>query len=218
MALQVFTHLDDVPLHYDRFAAESGFGYGTRGKPFKPRATPAMITRLQSCFADIFAQQPLGRAEVITSAGAYVQKEGFHGSGDAFDLDGIHWKSEKFIALEFPKKPHLYLAIESVVRKYFGTVLAYHYNTAHQDHLHLDSGTAVGFQKMSKSRVEYLQATLLYIHGYHIGIDGVWGPSTEKITRVALDGLNIDGSVSSLDTWLAYLKVTAAKAFNTVGS
>lgn len=213
MALQTFTTLAGAPVHYDRFPAETGFGYGTRGKPFQPRATAAMIATLESCFRDVFAQSPFGSGEVITSAGAHVVKPGFHGSGQAFDLDGIFWSAKQLIAIEYPSKPHLYLAIESILRQHFGTVLAYNYNPDHRDHFHMDLGTAIGFQKMSKSRVEYLQASLFYVHGHPVRIDGVWGPSTEGFTKLALSELGLSGSLSTKAVWIGYLQQTASRAF-----
>lgn len=218
MSLQTFTSLANVPVHYDRYKPESGLGYGTRGKPFKPQATQSTIGKLQSCFADIFAQSPFGPGEVITSAGAYVAKPGYHGAGQAFDLDGIFWAKHDLVALDYPKKPHLYLAIESIVRQYFGTVLGYNYNEAHKDHVHMDVGSGIGFQKMSKSRVEYLQSSLFYVHGYHVGIDGVWGPATERVVKDALKDLAIGGSIFSKDIWLSYLKATTLRAFHLANS
>lgn len=213
MALQTFTQLAGVPLHYDRYDSGSGFGYGTRGKPFRPRATRAMIDALDRCFVELFEQSPFGPGAVITSAGAFVEKPGYHGSGQAFDLDGIFWGGEQLIAIEYPNKPHLYLAVESVIRQHFGTVLAYNYNAAHKDHFHMDVGSAVGFQKMSKSRVEFLQSSLFFVHGYQLGIDGVWGPATDRVARVALSEIGISGSIHAKPTWLAYLRATAERAF-----
>ncbi len=211
MNLQVFGHLGGVPVHYDRYDESSGLGYGSRGKPFKPRATNQMIALLDACFTEIFAQthRKLGLPQVITSAGAYVSKPGFHGKGEAFDLDGIFWKNTSLIAVQYPQKPHLYLAVESVLRQYFGTVLSYSYNTAHRDHFHIDLGSKVKFEKMSKSRVEYLQNSLFYIHGFQLGRDGVWGPETELVVKEAFNLLNIEGSLFSTEVWLSYLKITA---------
>lgn len=214
MALQSFTHLANTPIHYDRYDPGSGFGYGTRGKPFKPRATPEMINTLEACFNDIFTQSPFGTAEIITSAGAFVEKPGYHGLGQAFDLDGIFWNTEQFVALNYLKQPHLYLAIESIARQHFGTVLNYNYNAAHQDHLHLDIGSSVGFQKMSKSRVEYLQSSLFFVHGYQLGIDGVWGPETEKVAKAALTELGIGSTLAKRESWIAFLQATASNGFN----
>lgn len=213
MSIQTFTELAGVPVHYDRYDASSGYGYGTRGKPFRPRATQKMIATLQACFRDLFEQAPLGPAEVVTSAGALVEKPGYHGSGQAFDLDGIFWKNTHLVALEYPAKPHLYLAVESVLRQHFGTVLAYNYNADHKDHFHLDPGTAVGFQRLSKSRVEYLQASLFYVHGYPLGIDGVWGPSVEHVARQAMADLKISGALNTQAAWIQYLKITTRRAF-----
>lgn len=213
MAIVTFTHLAGVPLHYDRYDASSGFGYGTRGKPFKPRAERAFVDRLEACFIDVFAQSPFGAGEVITSAGAYVNKPGHHGTGQAFDLDGIFWGQHHLVALQYPQKPHLYLAIEAIVRQHFGTVLNFNYNAAHQDHLHIDAGTPVGFQKLSKSRVEFLQAALFYVHGYQVGVDGVWGPDTAGVVPTALSELGIGGAITTRATWLAFLAATAQRGF-----
>lgn len=216
MTLITFTTIAGVPVHYDRYDRSSGFGYGTRGKPFRPRATRKMIASLDDCFNEMFKIPALGKAEVITSAGAFVDKPGYHGKGQAFDLDGIFWAQEELVAIQYLQKPHLYLAVESIIRKHFGTVLAYNYNAAHQDHFHLDTGTAVGFQKMSKSRVEYLQASLLYVHGYQIGVDGVWGPSTDATVKAALQDLGINGNLGMTNTWAEYLTLTASRAADLV--
>lgn len=213
MGLQTFKQLARVPVHYDRYPTESGAGYGTRGKPFSPRATERMVEALGKCFADIFKQAPFGAGEVITSAGAYVDKPGHHGRGEAFDLDGIFWKDIHLVAIEYPAKPHLYLAVESILRQHFGTVLAYNYNLDHRDHFHMDLGTPVGFQKMSKSRVEYLQASLLYVHGFQVDVDGVWGPSTEQVVKAALADLGLKGVLTNKQVWVDYLKATTPRAF-----
>lgn len=214
MALQNFTSLSGVPVHYDRYSVESGFGYGTRGKPFKPRATAKMVKTLERCFTEIFQESPFGPAETITSAGAYVSKPGQHGKGQAFDLDGIFWGERELIAIEYPKKPHLYLAVESIIRRHFGTVLNYNYNLAHRDHFHLDLGSSVKFERMSKSRVEYLQASMFYVHGFQVGIDGVWGPETLEVSTAVLKTLGFSGGLSNTGTWLLYLKETAKMGFD----
>lgn len=214
MALKVFSSLAGVPLHYDRYPAESGLGYGTRGKPFKPRATYEMVQTLEECFSALFQTSPFGKAEVVTSAGAYVSKPGQHGKGLAFDLDGIFWEDKELVAIEYPRKPHLYLAVESVIRQYFGTVLGYNYDSAHKDHFHFDMGSAVRFEKMSKSRVEYLQAAMLYIHGFQVGIDGVWGPETMEVSSSVLNSLGIKGGLSEKKNWLDFLEKSAVLGFS----
>jgi len=213
MTLTAFNELAGAGLHYDRYDPESGHGYGTRGKPFSPRATVDMADRLDECFRALFFQAPHGNADVVTSAGAYVNKPGQHGKGRAFDLDGIFWAETQLIAIEYPAKPHLYLAVESVLRQYFGTVLNFNYNRAHEDHFHMDLGTSVGFNRMSKSRVEYLQASMFYVHDMQVGVDGIWGPETGSASRIVLSDLGVTGGLSTKANWLKYLDMTAAKAF-----
>ncbi|ELB2875803.1 MULTISPECIES: extensin family protein [Vibrio] len=217
MNLETFSMLQSVPVHYDRYDEQSGFGYGSRGKPFKPRATPRMIRTLEDCFKEIFSlTSSLGSPEIITSAGAWVNKPGYHGRGEAFDLDGIFWSSAELIAIEYPIKPHLYLALESKLRKYFGTVLSYSYDARHNDHFHMDLGSNVRFEKMSKSRVFYLQNTLFYIHGYQLGLDGVWGPETQSITNEVLSELGIHGGIFNKSNWVDYLDITAIESMKLV--
>lgn len=218
MSLLTFTELAGVPVHYDRYEESSGFGYATKGKPFKPRATKLTINTLNICFDELFNKSPFGSGEVITSAGAFVDKRGQHGIGRAFDLDGIFWAEKKLIAIEYPKKPHLYLAVESVLRKHFGTVLNYNYNNAHKDHFHIDTGSSVKFEKMSKSRVEYLQATMFYIHGFQVGIDGIWGPETQSVSSAVLNELGIVGGLFNIDNWLEFLTLSATKGFELVNT
>ena len=213
MDLVTFTQIASVPVHYDRHDESTGYGYGTRGKPFRPRATKKMLDSLDGCFSKLFAMSAHGTPEVITSAGAYVSKPGHHGLGQAFDLDGLFWSSAFLVAREYPSKPVLYLAVESVLRTHFGTVLAYNYNDAHKDHFHVDLGTAVGFNKLSKSRVEYLQASLFHIHGYQVGIDGVWGPGTQEAVRTAFRDLGLGNGVVTAGSWLEYLELTARTGF-----
>lgn len=213
MGLLRFNTIANVPVHYDRYHADSGFGYGTRGKPFRPQASATFIRTLDQCFGELFQICPFGIAEVITSAGAFVDKPGFHGLGRAFDLDGIFWPDQDLVAIEYPSKPFLYLAIESILRRHFGTVLAYNYNADHRDHFHLDNGSAVRFDRMSKSRVEYLQAAMTFVHGDAVEVDGVWGPSTDKALRRTLNDLGLSGGLSSKTTWLKFLEDTSKLAF-----
>jgi hypothetical protein len=120
-----FTELAGVPVHYDRFP-EPEFSYGTRGKPMRFHCTPAFQQKLEVCFQELWQVCPLGPAEVITSAGTFVDKPGHHGRGSAFDLDGIFWANKTFITLHYPMDRPVYLAVDALLRKHFGTVLNYH--------------------------------------------------------------------------------------------
>ncbi len=144
--LGIFEKLSGVPVHYDRFPPSSGFGYGTKGKPHTFRAEPGFIVELEGFVKALKTYSArFGPLQVITSAGAYVDKPGYHGLGRAFDLDGLFWRDRTLVTKQFPDEPILYVAVESVIRRHFGTVLNYDYNVDHQDHFHVDNGTTVSF-------------------------------------------------------------------------
>ena len=214
MQLVKFDSLAGVPTHYDRYAASSGYGYGTRGRPASFRADSTFHKELDRCVDEIKARSPqaFGSLQVIASAGAYVSKPGFHGQGRAFDLDALFWEKRSLITKDFPNDPFLYVAIESVLRKHFGTVLNYDYNVDHQDHFHIDNGSGVSFQKMSKSRVTFLQHTLHLTFGIGLPADGVFGPITEAGLKMALEDAKLP-NISTKTGWLAYLDYCATHLF-----
>ncbi len=209
-----FETLAGVPVHYDRFA--SPFGYGTRGKPEKFYCISSFETKLDQCFQEVWDICPLGKAEVITSAGTWVEKPGFHGQGRAFDLDGIFWASKGFVTLQdgFQGGDRaFYYALEAVVRRHFGTVLDYSYNVDHHDHFHLDDGTTVDFQPDSPSRVKFLQGALTHVHGLPVEIDGGYGPQTKQAVAAASRTLGIAGDIETPSVWREFLVGTAEKGF-----
>lgn len=203
-----------VPIHYDRFRPED---YGQPGHPHTVYMTAGMKQNCEACFEALFQMTPqeFGDAKFILTAGAYVQKPGYHGKGRAFDLDALVWKTEHWIANTFPRDPQLYLAIESVIRQHFGTVLTYSYNKPHHDHIHFDDGTAVGFNRMSKSRVIFLQNVIYFVYGIKLGRDGVWGPETEGAERMVRQQLGL-GPFSNKANWIQFLQITADRAFGIV--
>jgi hypothetical protein len=209
-----FENLGGVPVHYDRLA--SPHNYGTRGKATRFFCTEGVETKLNQCFRELWDVCPLGQAQVITSAGAWVDKPGFHGSGRAFDLDGIFWANKSFVTLSdgfMGGDRKFYHAVEAIIRRHFGTVLDYHYNADHRDHFHLDDGTAVDFDTGSLSRVKFLQAALTFIHDQEIRIDGAFGPQTRQAITVCLNALDISGNVDTPTVWKEFLLKTARKGF-----
>src|SRR6185436_7057933 len=86
-----------VPVHYDRLA--SPHHYGSRGKARNFHCKTDFEPLLDAAFRDVWLYTGLGKAEVITSAGAYVNKPGQHGQGRAFDIDGIFWSDKTFVTL-----------------------------------------------------------------------------------------------------------------------
>jgi hypothetical protein len=62
-----FSSLAGVPVNYAR---EPVAPYGTRGRTHAFNCTPEFLRKLEACFDELFRLIPLGRAEIITSAGA----------------------------------------------------------------------------------------------------------------------------------------------------
>jgi hypothetical protein len=202
------------------------FGLGTQGKPTTWHCTSAFEDKLDACFAQLWEVCPLGKADVICTAGVWVDKTGMHGKGRAFDLDAVFWGDRLVLANNYPNDRVAYLGIEAILRKHFGTVLNYKYNAAHQDHWHIDDGSSVGFQTSSESRVKFLQMALNSVYAAQpvLSVDGDYGRKTRGAARevllelqlVASDQLAADSDVdrSLKQVWLALLDETARRGLN----
>jgi hypothetical protein len=209
-----FTTLAGVAVHYDRHPIAK---YGSRGVARRFYAQPDFIEKLERCFDELWRISPYGRAEVITSAGAYVDKKGQHGLGRAFDLDGIFWPDKEFVTLHDGQRARdrkLYYGVECVLRKHFGQVLNFSYNQSHHDHFHIDTDMPVGLRKSSKAVTVFVQGVLRHVYGLAVAIDGQWGALTEQAVgrAAAAAGLTVD--YNSLAGWLQFLSLTAARAFD----
>jgi len=193
-----FTSLSGVPTHYAR---EPIALYGTPGVAHKFYCIQSTADKLDAMFNDLWARCPLGKAEVITSAGAFVEKPGWHGQGKAFDLDAIFWNGRAFVTKRFPSDAKFYLGVESVLRRHFGTILAYSYNGAHEDHFHLqDDGVAVGFSEARRTCVLFVQNALKHLRGVSLSING----SMDAATKTALDAWLSELGIAHLNTVANY--------------
>jgi hypothetical protein len=212
-----FQTLSGVPVHYDR--RHQG-DYGTRGAQATFHVTNEFEAKLDTCFEQLWELSPFGRAEVITSAGAWVNKPGFHGLGRALDLDGIFWRDKSFVTLfdGFQGRDRrLYLAVEAVLRMHFGQVLNYDFNAAHRDHFHIDD-VAPGFRANSKTAVFFVQNALSFVLGHSVSRDGVFGPETDGALVRALSDLGISGSISNLAVWRRFLMGVVRTVFQAQGA
>lgn len=202
------------PLLYDR---SSPAHYGTGGIPFRPFVNEAFAQRCEECFAELVDR--LRRRANLTIASILsggVSRAGtgssFHHKNRAFDLDAFLFEDgSNWVANTFPQRPQLYLGIEAVLRKHFGTVLSFDYNRAHEDHFHFDDGTQTGFKAAAKSHVIFIQNVIALVYGTAIGRDGVWGPNTEAALRTLRTRLGI-GSISDRNNWRALLDAIADEA------
>jgi hypothetical protein len=177
---------------------------------------------MDNCFAELWKKCPLGKADIICTAGAWVNRSSMHGQGRAFDLDAIWWGDRLVLANNYPNDKVAYLGIESVLRKHFGTVLNYRYNGAHQCHWHFDDGTDIGF-RTRRTVVLYLQMTLneVFKVSERLVVDGDYGDNTRDGVRQALEacGLVNATEVSSnskldqalKDHWMKFLDEAAKR-------
>jgi len=203
MNLTAFSMIAGVPI---RYARTKDHPYGTQGKPRTQQVTEEFLEKLDDCFTELWNVCPHGKAESITSGGAYVEKAGRHGEGRAIDIDAIWWANKVLITAGYNEHKRFYLGVEAIIRRHLGTVLGYLYNKAHHDHWHIDDGTEVKFTIRSRSRVMFMQAALLHIWGKHIAIDGIYGPATDGALRTCLD---VNASVSYSEVWREWLLRTA---------
>ncbi len=218
-----FSNLDGASVHYDRDQPED---YGTPGRPLQFFAERNFHADLQDCFAELWTVCPLGKADIVASAGTFVSgNPGLHGSGRAFDLDGIFWQNRSFVTLNDGFRGgdiKFYFGVNAVLQKHFGVVLNYLFNPDHRDHFHIDDSLPVGFDAGARSKVTFLQGALVHIMGVSIGlgsspdpgdIDGEYGPNTDRGVIKALATLGINGSLTTKSVWLSLLDALARKAF-----
>lgn len=85
-----------------------------------------------------------------------------------------------------------YLAVAANLRRYFGTVLTRHYNSAHRDHIHVDDLTAVAPLRTDKrTDTTLVQSAANLLAGAGLAVDGVWGSRTEAAYRRLLDAFGM---------------------------
>jgi len=201
--------INNIALQYARLPQ---YPYGTTGKPYDFYIEDAFFKQLETAFDEIFVHCPLGKPDIITSAGTLVGKKGQHGSGKAFDLDAIFWKDHKIIANNYIHQKELYLGIESFLRKHFGLVLNYFYPN-HKDHWHIDNSVSVDYNESSQSEALYLQMVLKDIYQKPVIIDGISGPQTRGFTNEVFNRLNIELPITTKKNYLKFLDITGKIAF-----
>lgn len=146
----------------------------------------------------------LGSITRIDTAGAYVNKSGAHGLGEAFDLDAIYWSSGQSCQPinQSHSNPNLkarrrYIALDCFARRTFKYVLDGYYNSAHHDHIHMDTvGGALVLNKGYRSDVVFVRAMCNAMLGTSLVIDGDYGPATDSAYRTLKDRANITGDTS----------------------
>lgn len=208
---KTFNTIGAVPVNYARNPVAP---YGTLGRQHNFRCTNTFYSKLETCFAELWRVCPYGQPQAVVSAGAYVNKSGYHGMGRAFDLDAIFWPGRTFVTNRFDDYPNFYLGVEAILRKHFGTVLAYNYNHAHRDHFHIDDGTSVGF-RTTRSITLFVQGVCFYILGkrFRGNVDGDYGTATRAVLEEACNELHVPTPLTAQTNWNKFLDAVARFVF-----
>lgn len=234
--LVTFDEIGGVDCYYARINA-AYFDISKCTKSRKRKLHPEFLRQMSACIQEIsYLTMGVGNLYALTSGGAYVNKPGFHSRGRAYDLGGLFWDrggsrgTYKLINVEqarciyqdeiLPQDWPMYLGVEAVLRRHFGTVLGMHHNEAHHNHWHIDPGTPVELRVTgfgSPTRVRFLQEALTHVWGLYVDTpDGIWGKMTRaglSAVRSRLDLAPMIGPKRS-EVWRYFLLLTAIRVFN----
>jgi hypothetical protein len=205
-ALMTVGALDGVPLFFAR-----GVDPRPQSFPIEPGFHKVLVRTVRTVRAR--APESFGRLERITTAGAFVNKPGFHGQGRAFDHDA--WKFEHVnirpiardhVAPE-PAKRQRYWALAALMRSRSAFVLHGHFDAAHQDHIHQDNGGPRPFTTGSEATVKLVQAICNHIFGHlpRLEIDGAFGPKSQAAARDAMQRVDLAGDITDPGQWKRFL-------------
>lgn len=205
-ALMTVGALDGVPLFFAR-----GVDPRPQSFPIEPGFHRVLVQTVRTVRAR--APRAFGRLERITTAGAFVNKPGFHGLGRAFDHDA--WKFEHVnirpiardhVAPELAKRQR-YWALAALVRSRSAFVLHGHFDAAHQDHIHQDNGGPRPFTTGSEATVKLVQAVCNHIFGHlpKLEIDGAFGPKSQAAARDAMQRVDLAGDITDPGQWKRFL-------------
>jgi hypothetical protein len=227
-----FDNVGGVPCYY----AGVNAAYGDLALCKKSRVrklAPTFLDTLNGMVQELnwVCQGTLGELQAITSGGAWVPESKKRGPKDphvrgvAFDLGGLHWKHYILTCLDVAEGYHksgidldrylVYLGAESVIRKWFGTVLGIHHDRHHWNHFHFQFGTDVGFWTTgfgATTRLRYFQEISTHVWQIPCGKpDGELGPKTKAAIKDVQRAAGV-GPITDQKAWLQLLTLTALKA------
>jgi len=202
-----------VPLFFER---------GASGRPVKTSFPVAsgFVPIVEATVKQVQKRVPasFGPLEKISSAGLHVVKAGMHGEGRACDWDRLVFanisispleKDHKSTSLE---KRRRYWAFAAICRSNASFVLHGLFNQAHEDHVHQDNASGVGFSTASSS-VKLCQAVLNDIFGEKLATDGDFGTNTREAFGRATERLRLPDDISNVSVWRRFLRRSARLGF-----
>ena len=177
---RAYRAIGGVPLRYVRVRPPI--------RPYYARSTSNFENKLDNFSRDLARAAPgwYGDLRWIATAGAYVNKPGYHGMGRAFDLDIVRWDGTACRPLSWHHQSRSlarrrrYIAVDALARRWFKYVLDAWYNADHRDHIHLDDGGgALIFNRGYRSDTVFIQRTANEMMNANLVIDGLYGPLTD---------------------------------------
>lgn len=205
--------LNGDPTHYEIGGVRSAFAY-----------RPTFYTRMEEWEEFYYNNTPTNwlRPFRIDTFGVHVDKGSeAHDNGRGFDIAQIfatingslnsvaHMRYDLWKNTGGATTKARYWAAAASLHYHFRHVLTYFYNSAHHDHIHIDNLVSVGsnseFETNSNAQVEFVQATLRYVWGYSLPVDGVWDTATRNLTADAIARAGGSGNLTtSQSNWLLF--------------
>lgn len=194
---RAYRTIGGVPLRYVRTSPTLTRYYA--------RSTSGFEDKLDAFSRELAQAAPSGYGQLryIATAGAYVNKPGYHGKGRAFDLDIVRWARATSSpyrghhAARWQRARRRYIGVDALARRHFKYVLDGWYNAAHRDHLHLDDGGgALVFNTGYRSDAVFIQSAANLMMNAGLAVDGAYGPLTDAAFREMKNRLDVPHRVS----------------------
>lgn len=223
---------DPVPRPYTELQARTKVGsaayvYEIDGKPTTYYVTPAFGTRLERWMALHVAET--GQApDRVHSYGAWApgNDRSWHSSGEAFDLARLRlggkdlasarydqWRDDT--AAEVRLRLRAYWRLAAGLHIEFADVLTYLFDSAHANHMHVDTGRfgpsgAPRLIRRSGAQVQAVQAMCVHVWGQSkVQVNGEFDSATRDATTRVIEENGGRGELSDgVEAWRAFMLAT----------
>lgn len=198
---------------------QASLGYEIDNAITSYQADPNFITLLEDWLADWEENSGLGKAKVIWSYGAYVDKCGsWHAAGRAFDIARIEHEKGT-VSCRFDEwgpgeegQLRNYWRLAASLHLHFAYTLTYLYDASHANHIHFDNGVSEGdlsiFDAASTTQTQLVQASCRYLFNKEVEVTGVYDEQTKNQLRQVQSSLGITQPLGTKEGWHAFLRAT----------
>lgn len=204
-----FDHVGTGELRYDETSAATTM-----------RAEPGFLAQLHAWADDWAVVSGLGAITSVTSFGAYVDKcSSYHQIGQAFDVTAVAHDGGE-VSLRYDRwgpgsaaELRDYWRLAASLHLHFGYTLAYPYDTAHHNHIHVDnivSGDALSrFDERSGTQVQLVQHACRHVFGHDVEDTGTYDEQTKEAVRRVQSAAGLTVPLSEADGWHGFLRAVA---------